>query len=411
LDAARLARASKAGAQFALVVQNSLGGGTLRAIEDLEQAAGYGTAAKLTLQCREDGMMVLSAEHPALRAVFAPDETAELLRVLQAACIPLVLVHQVLGFPLDFLRQMRAFLADRRSIFYGHDFYPVCPRVTMIDAVKRFCGVADTAVCGRCVKVGGAHDSSRLDDLSGAEHRGEFSRFLAGFTHIVTPSENAAGYYRRAFPNLVVEVVPHPAAPAPRVNRPYVPGNKEVVVLGAIGPHKGSATLLEVARLARLTHPDLHFRVVGHTNVDAELRRLGNVTITGPYAPADLAGLVGQTDARVALFLSGWPETYSYTLSEAMLLGFLPVAPDIGAPAERIRAHGFGLVFPFPIVPSDVVALLDRTTSDTSDWDRHASRAIAAISAPDHARRTRVLYGLEDEVGKARPRRVKAVGR
>jgi GT2 family glycosyltransferase/glycosyltransferase involved in cell wall biosynthesis len=411
LDAARLARASETGTRFALVVQNNLGGGTVRAIEDLEQEAGYGGAVKLTLQCRADGMLELSTPTPALRAIFAPGETGELLRVLQAATIPIVLVHQVLGFPLDFLREMRAFLAGRCSIFYGHDFYPACPRVTMIDAVKRFCDVAEPAVCGRCVKVGGAHEASRLTDLPAGEHRGEFGRFLAAFTHVITPSENAAGYYRRAFPHLAVEAVPHPAQPAPRVNRPHVPGNKDVVVLGAIGPHKGSGTLLEVARLARLTHPELHFRVIGHTDLDVELRKLGNVTVTGPYQAAELAGLVGDTGARVALFLSGWPETYSYTLSEAMLLGFLPVVPDIGAPAERVRAHGFGVVFPFPIVPSDVVALLDRTTSDTSDWDRHASRAIAAISSPEHGHRTRVLYGLEDEVAKVRPRRVRAGGR
>jgi glycosyltransferase involved in cell wall biosynthesis len=366
---------------------------------------------KLTLQCRHDGMMELSATHPSLRAIFAPGETGELLNVLAGATIPIVVVHQVLGFPLDFLRQMRAFLAARRSIFYGHDFYPACPRVTMIDAVQRFCNVAEPAVCGRCVKVGGAHEASRLAELPAGEHRGEFGRFLAAFTHVVTPSENAAGYYRRAFPHLTVEAVPHPVQPAPRVNRPHVPGNKDVVVLGAIGPHKGSGTLLEVARLARLTHPELHFRVIGHTNVDAEFRKLGNVTVTGAYQPADLAVLAGDTGGRVALFLSGWPETYSYTLSEAMLLGFLPVVPDIGAPAERVRAHGFGVVFPFPIVPSDVVALLDRTTSDASDWDRHASRAIAAITAPEHGQRTRVLYGLEEEVGKVRGRRVKAGGR
>jgi hypothetical protein len=39
-------------------------------------------------------------------------------------------------------------------------------------------------------------------------------------------------------------------------------------------------------------------------------------------------------------------------------LGLVPLVPDIGAPAERVRAAGFGHVFNFPIDPTDVVALL-----------------------------------------------------
>jgi glycosyltransferase involved in cell wall biosynthesis len=53
-----------------------------------------------------------------------------------------------------------------------------------------------------------------------------------------------------------------------------------------------------------------------------------------------------------------WPETFSYTLSEAWRLGLYPVALDIGAPAERIREIRAGTIVPFTQNPRDIVTAL-----------------------------------------------------
>jgi glycosyltransferase involved in cell wall biosynthesis len=46
----------------------------------------------------------------------------------------------------------------------------------------------------------------------------------------------------------------------------------------------------------------------------------------------------------IIFIASIWPETFSYTTEEVMMMG-LPVASfDIGAPAERIRKYDKGLV-------------------------------------------------------------------
>ncbi len=117
----------------------------------------------------------------------------------------------------------------------------------------------------------------------------------------------------------------------------------------------------EIAQLARLTHPHLHFRVIGFTNIDTELTAIGNVTITGRYRQEELASHLAETKGWLALFLSAWPETYSYTLSEAVRAGFVPLVPDIGAPAERVRAARYGAVFPFP---SPAAAVLETIEGD-----------------------------------------------
>jgi GT2 family glycosyltransferase/glycosyltransferase involved in cell wall biosynthesis len=369
LDAHRLERAVAAGSRFALVVGNWLGGGTDRAAADIERLAGYEGAVPLRLSNREDGLVELGCQAPTLRAVFLAAELDPLFGLLEAAAVDLVVVHQLLGYEAGFVRHLTDFAARRRSVAWIHDYYPICPRVTLMDAIGRFCGVADADTCGRCVRIGGAHEATRMAELAPAEHRVLMAGFYAACGRVVVPSLDTALHLKRALPRLEPKVLPH-LQPDPRLPRPVRAGNgDDVVLIGALGPHKGSAKLLEIATLASLAHPRLHFHVVGYTNIDAQLKRLGNVSITGRYDPADLPALLAATRARLALFLQSWPETFSYTLTEAVLNGLLPMVPDIGAPADRVRAAGIGLLFPFPIDAAEVLRLIDSPETRDSELE------------------------------------------
>ena len=358
LDRARLARAREAGARFALVISNALEGGTPKAIRDIEDKVGYGGATRLSLSLTEGGLIELSCKAPLLCAHFNASKVEQLFNVMDGAAPGLVLAHQLLGFPAPVFTALGGWLEGRRSLYWAHDFYSFCPRVTMIDAIGRFCGGADADTCGRCLEMGKAHETSVLDELTPAAHRALFAGLLERFTHVVAPSANAAGYLAKMFPRLNITVAPHPETTQDVAAAPRQGSDDEIVMLGAIGPHKGSQKLLEIAQRARLTHPHLHFRVIGYTNIDQALKAVGNVTITGKYKPEELPALLAETKGRLALFLPAWPETYSYTLSELVKHGFIPLAPDIGAPADRIRQTGFGVVFPFPADAEAVLKLI-----------------------------------------------------
>jgi GT2 family glycosyltransferase/glycosyltransferase involved in cell wall biosynthesis len=358
LDRLRLRKAAAAGQQFVLLVTNALDGGTKKAVADIEEFAGYGGAAKLVLRCRDDGFLQLAGDTPILLATFAPREMDELFETLGAVAPTHLIVHQLLGFPAAFIERLGDWASARHSIYYQHDFYSICPRVTMIDAVGRFCGLADTETCVRCLAIDGAHETSKLSNLTPEAHREMFGELLRGFRHVVAPSGSAAGFLKQAFPHAPVQVVPHPESSAGIATAPRGGPDEEVIMIGAIGPHKGSRRLLEIAQRARLTHPDLNFRVIGFTDIDKQLLAVGNVTITGRYKPDELPHLVAQARGRLAIFLHAWPETYSYTLSEAAGFGFIPLVPDIGAPAERVREAGYGVVFPFPINAEQVLDII-----------------------------------------------------
>ncbi len=406
LDRARLERACAAGASFALVISNALEGGTPRAIRDIETQVGYGGATRLSLSVTEGGLIELSCETPLLCAHFKPEETQDLFALLDCAAPDLVLAHQLLGFPAAVLSALQTWLAGRRSLYWAHDFYAFCPRVTMIDAIGRFCGGADADTCARCVEMGGAHETSVLTGLTPAEHRGLFGGLLESFTDVVAPSADTAGHLNRMFPALKVAVVPHPE-PAKEIAQAARAGNdQEIVLLGAIGPHKGSQKLLEIAQRARLTHPHLSFRVIGYTNIDRALKAIGNVTITGKYKLEELPKLLAETKGRLSLFLPAWPETYSYTLSELVKHGFIPLAPDIGAPADRIRDAGFGVVFPFPADAAEVLALIDSIAAGRIEPVAEGATPAAFFSTPEDLDRLERII-LKDEEAPAAKKPVK----
>jgi glycosyltransferase involved in cell wall biosynthesis len=119
-----------------------------------------------------------------------------------------------------------------------------------------------------------------------------------------------------------------------------------VAVIGAIGDHKGYELLLRCANDALLRSLPITFHVFGHTRDDRSLTRNANVHLSGKYEPEELRSLLEKAGCQLSLFLSRWPETYSYTLTEALECGLTPVVLDIGAPARGVRELGVGQVLP-----------------------------------------------------------------
>jgi hypothetical protein len=76
--------------------------------------------------------------------------------------------------------------------------------------------------------------------------------------------------------------------------------------------------------------------------------------VTGRYDEEEALALIRQQDASAAFISSVCPETWCYGLSLAWQAGLQAVAFDLGAPAERIRARGGGIVLPFGASPAAI---------------------------------------------------------
>jgi glycosyltransferase involved in cell wall biosynthesis len=143
-------------------------------------------------------------------------------------------------------------------------------------------------------------------------------------------------------------VVPHEddaAIPAP-IRTMSAAGMCRVCVVGAIGIHKGYQVLLDCARDAVERQLPLEFVVVGHTIDDKRLLATGRVFITGSFAREEAVQLIRAQNAALALLPSIVPETWCFSLAETWRAGLRVAAFDIGAPAERIRRTGRGILLP-----------------------------------------------------------------
>jgi GT2 family glycosyltransferase/glycosyltransferase involved in cell wall biosynthesis len=252
-----------------------------------------------------------------------------------------------------------------------HDFFYACPKVTLIDEGGGYCGMPPVAKCTACVRHGpihpNIHPSLGRHARVGETWRGKWDSLLRDATQVIAPSRDTASRYAALFPGLTATVRPHFGVPSTLVPqpRPAVGTRLRVAVPGAVGPQKGARQLVDLARHCSRWEDDLHFVVVGHSDRDKELERYGNVEVTGSYQPGDAAAALLESGCRVALFLSVFPETYSYTLSESLAAGLIPVAYDFGALGERLRALGTGVLVPLNADPAHIVAAIRQATGMT----------------------------------------------
>jgi glycosyltransferase involved in cell wall biosynthesis len=134
--------------------------------------------------------------------------------------------------------------------------------------------------------------------------------------------------------------IPHSVAPG----EPDPPPPLRVIVIGNVARNKGADVLLGLAGRLASEPIELEFAGAIQPEYVEPLRQLSQagVTVRGSYEPEDVGQIL--KGHHVALFASSWPETFVITLSEAFRAGVVPVVPNIGAFAERVRDGENGLV-------------------------------------------------------------------
>jgi GT2 family glycosyltransferase len=265
-------------------------------------------------------------------------------------------LHSAIGFNLQKLTVVLRTLKSRglRIVSTIHDYSPICPRNQLIDDSDDYCGLPGPAECNACAKAGFA--TGRNHDVSNiTAYRAAYQELLACAERTFVPSEDARARLQPYLPRTLIQAKPHlePEGKLHRRRRWRLGGGARparplrVAVIGAIGPHKGSSVLFGCASDAASRKLALDFRVIGYTDIDDRLRKLG-VVVTGPYySREELHSHIEAYAPDIAFFPSIWPETYLYTLSDAFSRGIFPVAFDIGAPAERINEAEWGALIDF----------------------------------------------------------------
>lgn len=370
LDWARLAQLSD---RFMLHVSHRNGGGTNFHVEDMARRLEAAGEHALILEANADDRGIATIRNVELgtKSVYAlPQERDLLVADLRVAGVWHVHFHQIMGS----LRW--ASLPAQLGCAYDvtvHDYSFFCPRIDLIEENGRYCGEPEVQTCERCIALNQAHPDLRaaFRDRGGnmAAWIGLHQRLLAGARRVFTPSREAAERMARHLPGAVYESHPHPEpSRVVPIRRPSSTAAVRVAVIGALGINKGSELLAACARDALKRGLPVQFQLFGYANDDAPLRRLGNVKLSGEYKREDLPRLLAENPCDVALFLSIWPETYCYALSDAYELGLYPIALDFGALSERIAATKVGTLLPHASTPEQINAAILAEIARAKDW-------------------------------------------
>jgi hypothetical protein len=180
----------------------------------------------------------------------------------------------------------------------------------------------------------------------------ETGPFLRGAAAVLAPSEYVAGLARRHVQGLEVAVVPNGSPGRDNTRtlepRPEFAARRPrhvAAILGAIGPHKGSALVEALGR--ELEGSDIAVVIVGYLDMQVVPGWRGDhVFVHGAYDDDDVTALMRAYGAEIALFPNRVPESFSYALSDVWDAGLPALVPPQGALAERVQRHEGGWLLP-----------------------------------------------------------------
>jgi GT2 family glycosyltransferase/glycosyltransferase involved in cell wall biosynthesis len=348
-----------------LAIQHAYDGGVGQYVRALA-AKCHGVANLLVLRATMDGQGVRLGvpavhRHPELLIPrpLPPDgkeaEEAETARAAEAALLADVLallsplriarvhVQHWVNLRLDLRALIRAL--DVPFDLTIHDWFAICPRINLLPVADGpSCGEPQPAVCDRCIQ---ARDDTAAHDIIGWRAEQAWLPRLADRVLCATQDsiDRLARYGLAARAILApLESMPEAIPPRPRprpdpapLSPDAAPRALRVAVLGVLADHKGARTVTALAELA----PADQFAItlIGKSERAIPPGARHCLSETGSYEAAELPDLIARVDPDVIWFPASWPETWSYTLTAAILSGRPIVASDIGAFRLRLAGH------------------------------------------------------------------------
>lgn len=256
-----------------------------------------------------------------------------------------------------------------------HDYYALCPGAQLLDVDDRMpcttIGEEPHTLCHGCNRRAIATNAIDLEGW-----RAMYGELMAMADVLVAPSSTAAMITEAELPVLSgkTRVIPHglAASPVEPAEPSSASGPPRVALLGYGGAHKGDAVIIEIMR--RL--PEVEFHLYGRSEMAGAPSGV-SVVYHGRYERPDIVGLLREGGLSSVVLLSVWPETFSYTLSEAWAAGLPVFGADQGAIAERIRQSGGGIVLSIDESSLDeAAATIRETLGDAGVMSRLAAEAV-----------------------------------
>ncbi len=279
----------------------------------------------------------------------------------------LIIVNELITWPapLELLEVISSLGIQYTTLL--HDYFYICPNWCLLGQKFNFCGLKNTFECEPCLKSNNAefeaiYQEKYIDIVS---WRNACKHFLEKSYKIICFSSSSQNILLQMYPQLDNILINEHSIPNAqdffwKERSLKETGVLTIAVIGNINVAKGISTVQNFINDSRFEDLRVRLILVGDhwppLNVKNNVK--DKVIIHGGYVRSELPHILESYDVSVIFVPSVWPETFSYTTSEALLLGYPVICYDFGAPAERIRKYECGIVL------DDVTT--DRLTSAVS---------------------------------------------
>lgn len=314
-----------------LFIDHSLGGGTeFYRNDEIKRLLAQQKRVILLTPMLVNGMQkafCITFLHPQMSSQhFYCNRAQTIQQFLQELKLQEILCNSLVSFAnyplwLQWLKQLA--LQIPLTVFV-HDFYPVCPGTLLLNSQNRFCALQECEACRPDIR----------------HWRQSWTPVLAAAREIRCFSESSSRILYQAYPGQQekITVIPHSMTNFHPERSGELALNK--LRLGIVGNTnsvgKGSVVLQQVADFLNKRNEKLPF--IGHFYDSPP----SNLVISGAYQRHELFCKLREYEINVVLFPSVCPETFSFVVSELMLLEIPVLAFDVVAQGEKIRSYRWG---------------------------------------------------------------------
>jgi glycosyltransferase involved in cell wall biosynthesis/spore maturation protein CgeB len=266
--------------------------------------------------------------------------------------IQLIHAHHFLPHSIGFIYIAKALGIP--IIYSWHDYFGLCKNFNLIPKFIEknvgYCEIEKNSIkqCELCLSA-----SENIPPESQSIRREAFYFALKHIDILHYPSENVKDRVHSFYGSLDMskeKVLGIPGYLTAK-NQPLSLNKRlKAVIFGNFTQVKGADFLIEIIK--RFNKKEIDIYLYGRVDpkikesVYMALRDSDNFFYEGAYLSGEDTSLM-LAGKDIALFASRWPETYSIALSEVVIAGLVPIAPNIGAYAERISAGINGYLYEY----------------------------------------------------------------
>lgn len=227
-----------------------------------------------------------------------------------------------------------------------HDYYAICPSYTLLNDEGSYCNIPSLETCKTCIESNTQEWRNFYSDTLDIEvWRKQWYTLLEKSQNILCFSQASKDILLKAYPTLDIghiQVIPHVVkslAPVKTVDKAST--TITLGILGAINYAKGSEIIRHLVQKIERENLDINITLIGEMSDNLKSTHFH---VTGRYNRDDLPQIVKDEKIDIFIIPSIWPETFSYTTQEIMMMQMPLIVFNLGAPAERVAQYDKGYV-------------------------------------------------------------------